>query len=175
MALAGFGAAAPTIDLRLGQRAQAPATIRVVATPGQIIAASWGGTAEQMAKLISLRYPNSNDTPIFAKHRPDIIIEIIGLITHPSVGYDVTLQFLNTVRSPEDILWKQPLLVKAYETIDRELTIAFAGSPGIKKLGKCRYCGSEEMVFSERQTRSADEGASIFGKCVLCGLVSRFS
>lgn len=35
---------------------------------------------------------------------------------------------------------------------------------------RCRRCGSEEVVWEEKQTRSADEGATVFCSCVRCKL-----
>jgi DNA-directed RNA polymerase subunit M/transcription elongation factor TFIIS len=33
---------------------------------------------------------------------------------------------------------------------------------------KCRRCGSEEVTWEEKQTRSADEGATVFCSCSTC-------
>lgn len=33
---------------------------------------------------------------------------------------------------------------------------------------RCRRCGSEEVTWEEKQTRSADEGATIFCSCSTC-------
>ena len=33
---------------------------------------------------------------------------------------------------------------------------------------KCRKCGSEEVSYEEKQTRSADEAATIFMSCSTC-------
>ena len=33
---------------------------------------------------------------------------------------------------------------------------------------RCRRCGSEDVTWEEKQTRSADEGATIFVTCVTC-------
>ena len=33
---------------------------------------------------------------------------------------------------------------------------------------KCRRCGSEEVAWEEKQTRSADEGATVFCSCSTC-------
>ena len=32
----------------------------------------------------------------------------------------------------------------------------------------CRRCGSEEVTWEEKQTRSADEGATVFCTCTRC-------
>lgn len=33
---------------------------------------------------------------------------------------------------------------------------------------RCRRCGSEEVSWEEKQTRSADEGATVFCSCATC-------
>lgn len=37
-----------------------------------------------------------------------------------------------------------------------------------KAIVRCRRCGSTEVVWDEKQTRSADEGASVFCTCTTC-------
>lgn len=38
-----------------------------------------------------------------------------------------------------------------------------------KAIVKCRRCGSSEVRWEEKQTRSADEAATVFCTCVKCG------
>ena len=33
---------------------------------------------------------------------------------------------------------------------------------------RCRRCGSGEVTWEEKQTRSADEGATVFCACTVC-------
>jgi transcription elongation factor S-II len=33
---------------------------------------------------------------------------------------------------------------------------------------RCRKCGSQEVTWEEKQTRSADEGATVFCTCTVC-------
>ena len=35
-------------------------------------------------------------------------------------------------------------------------------------LVRCRRCGGEEVTWDEKQTRSADEGATVFCRCTTC-------
>lgn len=37
-----------------------------------------------------------------------------------------------------------------------------------KSLIRCRRCGSSEVTYEEKQTRSADEAASLFFSCTTC-------
>ena len=34
---------------------------------------------------------------------------------------------------------------------------------------RCRRCGDENVTWEEKQTRSADEGATLFCTCIACG------
>ena len=40
----------------------------------------------------------------------------------------------------------------------------------VEAIVKCRRCGSTDIHFSEKQTRSADEAASVFCTCLRCKL-----
>lgn len=51
------------------------------------------------------------------------------------------------------------MLQEKYEALDDQKFQAIV---------RCRRCGSEEIVWEEKQTRSADEGATIFAACVKC-------
>jgi DNA-directed RNA polymerase subunit M/transcription elongation factor TFIIS len=53
----------------------------------------------------------------------------------------------------------QAMLQDKYDAINDENFTAIV---------KCRRCGSEEVTWEEKQTRSADEGATIFVACVTC-------
>ena len=33
---------------------------------------------------------------------------------------------------------------------------------------RCRRCGSQDVTWEEKQTRSADEGASLYCTCAVC-------
>ena len=54
----------------------------------------------------------------------------------------------------------QKMLQEKYEEINES---------GFNALLKCRRCGSIEVSYDEKQTRGADEAASVFCSCVTCG------
>lgn len=51
------------------------------------------------------------------------------------------------------------MLQEKYEALDDEKFQAIV---------RCRRCGSEEVSWEEKQTRSADEGSSVFCVCTKC-------
>ena len=51
------------------------------------------------------------------------------------------------------------MLQEKYEALDDQKFQAIV---------RCRRCGSEEVSWDEKQTRSADEGASVFCVCTNC-------
>ena len=53
----------------------------------------------------------------------------------------------------------QAMLQDKYDAINDENFTAIV---------RCRRCGSEDVTWEEKQTRSADEGATIFVACVTC-------
>ena len=53
----------------------------------------------------------------------------------------------------------QQMLQDKYDALD---------SDKFEAIVKCRRCGSEEVSWEEKQTRSADEGATVFCVCIAC-------
>lgn len=51
------------------------------------------------------------------------------------------------------------MLQEKYEALDDEKFQAIV---------RCRRCGSEDVSWEEKQTRSADEGATVFCVCTVC-------
>jgi transcription elongation factor S-II len=53
----------------------------------------------------------------------------------------------------------EQMLQEKYEALDDEQFQAIV---------RCRRCGSKEVSWEEKQTRSADEGATVFCVCTIC-------
>jgi DNA-directed RNA polymerase subunit M/transcription elongation factor TFIIS len=115
--------------------------------------------------LLDLKYKNS-DVPIIDVSRIDIIAEIAGMtrIEEFSRLYD----FLSETTTPESVLWDQPAMTDSHNKLAREISIRQDKNVGIKGVGKCKYCPSTELVFSQMQTRSGDEPMTIFVRCTQC-------
>ena len=121
-------------------------------------------TTEQIQQLIALQYPDGS--LIVNLVHTDILLEIVGMLR--AEPYAEVLAFLRTANKPSDILWKQKALDAGREKVARELTIRQMEEKGVKGFGKCRKCGSTELVSARAQTRSLDEPATIFVRCVIC-------
>ena len=128
------------------------------------LAPSWGGSNQQVQELANLTY--SDGTAIITPERRDIIRNVMGMLM--SLPYNDVLLFLQSVQSPEDIIWNQPALDVGKDAVLRELTILQTEEVGVKGVGKCRYCPSTELVYATKQLRSGDEPATIFVRCVMC-------
>ena len=123
------------------------------------------GTEEQISQIITLTYPNG--APIITSNRRDILQEIISMLLKES--FDDVIKFLSLAPDPDYILWEQKALTEAQADLVREIAIQQAEEVGIKGVGKCKYCSSNELVFAQKQTRSGDEPMTIFIRCVNCG------
>ncbi|CAF1927060.1 hypothetical protein Bca4012_071083 [Brassica carinata] len=80
-----------------------------------------------------------------------------------------------TARNAQEIIGKDISYVVSDEDIRRELGISLFGEktqedtelPKIKKA--CEKCQHPELVYTTRQTRSADEGQTTYYTCPNCG------
>lgn len=124
------------------------------------------GTADQIRALISLTYPNGEKI-IDIRRKSDIIIEIIGMLkVNP---FDEVIEFLKESTSPNYILWDQDSMGPSITKFERELALHEDEEIGVKNVGRCRSCSSNELIFVKKQMRSGDEATTIFVRCVLCG------
>jgi len=122
------------------------------------------GTQEQIDMIVSLTYPNKS--PIIDIRRRDVILEIIGMLV--SQPFNQVIEFLRTATSPEYILWNQQSLDEGRTKVAREIMIQQTEETGIKGAGRCRRCHADNLVFAMKQTRSGDEGFTVFVRCAEC-------
>lgn len=128
------------------------------------VAAAWNGDEVKARELAGLTYPNGQ--LIVDIRRRDVLNEIIGMLTY--MPYEDVVLFLSASDSPEEVLWDQKALDPARVARAREITILKAEEAGIKGVGKCRFCGSTELVFAQKQLRGGDEPMTVFVRCVMC-------
>lgn len=128
------------------------------------IAESWNGNDAKARELAALRYPSGQ--PIVDIKRRDVLNEIVGMLKY--MPYEDVVLFLSSSDSPEEVLWDQDALTEARVAQAREITILKAEDAGVKGVGKCRFCGSTELVFAQKQLRGGDEPMTVFVRCVMC-------
>jgi hypothetical protein len=126
----------------------------------------------EIQELTQLNFPNGQRIVSLAD-RP-LLFEVVGLILNLGLkttvdGYVAAREFLQRVQSPQDIYFNSPLLRDAQEKyqVDYEiLRTKVKVAPGVTP---CPRCGSKEVVYVEKQIRSADEPMTIKFTCIACG------
>ncbi|MEM4261120.1 MAG: hypothetical protein QXG00_07800 [Candidatus Woesearchaeota archaeon] len=123
--------------------------------------------SEKIKKLLSLTYKDKDEKIINLKD-PEVLMEIIGMFKKGET-FDSVLKFIQNAPNREYILWEQEFMNEYKNKIMREVEVQQIEETGVKGIDKCRFCGSDRLVFVTRQIRSGDEPATIFIRCVTCG------
>lgn len=126
----------------------------------------------EIQELRELHFPDG--TSILSLSDRPLMYEVVGLILNLGLkttadGYTLGREFLTRVQSSADIIFNSPLLREAQEKyqIDYEiLRTKVKVAPGVTP---CPRCGSKEVVYVEKQIRSADEPMTIKFTCLACG------
>lgn len=121
--------------------------------------------SEEFEKLNKLKY--SNGKPIIDNDDQEVLTEIIGMID--KLGFKTTLNFLSIITNRDELIWTQEAMDLGAAAVSREIDIQQTRETGIKGIKKCRFCGSDELIFNQKQTRSGDEPMTVITKCVQCG------
>lgn len=82
--------------------------------------------------------------------------------------FNSIVKYLDLATSYDDIVWNQPLFDTIKIEIADEIKRSLYKPAGIKGIGKCRQCGSEELQILTKQTRSCDEGQASEYNCLDC-------
>lgn len=121
-------------------------------------------TSNEITELTSLTYPNGN--PILTLSDRNLFFEIIGLIF--TLGYKTSLELFKRATNPYDLTFNSPLMKQAHDKQQIDLEILRTKVTVAPGLAKCPRCGSKEVSFTEKQTRSSDEPMTIFYTCLSC-------
>lgn len=133
----------------------------------QFISKLWkSGQELQINTLLQLTYPNGDD--IVTLDRKDIIIEIVDMIMG-SQEFEETLKFLSSAKNPDYVILENPNMMIVKKQASREIPMYEYDKVGIKGIGRCRKCGSEELLYAYKQTRSGDEPTTVKASCIMCG------
>lgn len=119
---------------------------------------------EQIKVLSETVYPNGDF--ILNIDDNDITLHVIGWASQ--FGYDEVLKYIDAANDRGDLLWNNPTLAKAREADEKEKIILKEPEVGIKGIGRCGRCGSENIVFTETQANSGDEGFTYRFWCTEC-------
>lgn len=120
---------------------------------------------EEIDYLLSLRYNNKERKILLSDS--EILLEIIQLSDkYPSKEI---ISFFEDIKSREEVFFPKEIFQRAKELENREVNLQIVELKGVKGIGKCRYCGNEELIFNQAQTRAGDEGMTTFVNCPRCG------
>lgn len=92
------------------------------------------------------------------------IYEICGLF----VEGHATIESVDNKNSIEDLIWSQDIMDSGRNRVQREIDLATVQKVGVKGIGKCFNCSSEQLIYSEKQTRSGDEAKTVSVTCPMC-------
>lgn len=120
---------------------------------------------EIISSFIKLTWKNGQK--VFTIDNFNVILEITNLLTQNDVQdiYDILPEF----EDEKDFIWNMPGLEDCVEAAQREIKILTTTEKGAIGAGECKFCPGKELVFTKRQIRRADEGMTIFVRCVTCG------
>jgi len=73
----------------------------------------------------------------------------------------------DTLAEKSEIEDEKNMLIQCYQTYRQLLSFDFLSAEGIGAGDciKCRFCGKGNVEFTTKQTRSADEGSTVFLNC----------
>jgi len=128
-------------------------------------------TDEQIKELTELKF--SDGEAILTLEDRNFLYEIAWLIKEKD--YEITYNFLSAdwekVLGSHNIrkkmLFENPLLEKAKDKFYLDMNI-YKTRISVEAGEKCRKCGSTETISVSKQTRSADEAATIKITCINC-------
>lgn len=110
----------------------------------------------------------SDGSPIFNLFNRYPIYDAVAIIL--LMNYYNGIEFLRTVRNSDDLTYGSPLMKSAREKYVMDLEILRVKIEVIPGTGQftCRRCHGNNVLYAEKQMRSADEPTSIKLRCVDC-------
>ena len=124
----------------------------------------WNGTEAQAKTITDLTYENNEY--IIDGNDIEIFVEVISILQND--GFEYAVKFLDNAPSRAYILWDQSALDASKSVLQREMDMYEDTETGVTGVGKCPSCGSNELLFSSKQTRGGDEGTTVFTRCTSC-------
>lgn len=107
----------------------------------------------------------------FFKCEPDFCPNCGTVLPLPGLGYEVACkrcQFKINATAFDGIESHSWHIFHEEDTVPTTKSAQAKDMSGPKVDRKCSNCGHEEMIFATQQTRSADEGQTVFYTCPEC-------
>ena len=149
-----------------------PSLSKKVKNVADILVNLTGISKEEANNLSNMKFSNGEN--IFSLEYRWFIYEMTWLLKE--VGYEKTYNFLSTdwekvlgeMNIRKKMLFENPLMTKTKEKFALDMEI-YRNKVDVEKGEPCRRCRSENTIAAEKQTRSADEAATIKISCLSCG------
>lgn len=121
-------------------------------------------------ELLSISYPFDEYRLLSLTKRADLVYETINLLK--TVGFKSTFDFLidisETPNLNSKVIFENRIFDKNRSSYEKEISyirdkikMSFSDMP-------CRKCNNKTVIQTSKQTRSGDEGVTIFYNCVSC-------
>lgn len=85
-----------------------------------------------------------------------------------NIRFNTVSDYLQSCANYNDIIWHQALFDDIRLQIKEDIKRAQYKPSGVKGLGSCSHCRSDNLIVLSKQTRSGDEGMSSIYTCVSC-------
>lgn len=112
--------------------------------------------------ILNLKYRNGEN--IISEEDPFNTLEIINLWLNFGKDFFSGEEYENS----ENFIWDSPLMYESKKVFYTFLHSQTIEREGIKGLTTCKNCKNDVVVQYSKQTRSGDEGTTIFNRCLRC-------
>lgn len=155
---------------RLRAAHDVPIEVRIRAT--RLIAQSFGAQHDRISAARDVE-SSAHDAAADEEHYRDLVLKCALNCRNNAINASCY-----TARMPDDVLIRGTILEQIRNTeeerkkvFERMLQEKFASidSEAYKSSLKCRRCNSVDVSWEQKQTRSADEGMTVYCVCAKCG------
>lgn len=121
---------------------------------------------KQVSKLLKLR--RDDNSPLITIESVDLLSNIVSMID--KLGFPDTYRYLKDSVDMDDIdiIFNSPIFIDVRRSNFIEKTKDMVIKRITHSIHTCKDCGSKNVEVTVVQTRSSDEGASVFYKCKDC-------
>jgi DNA-directed RNA polymerase subunit M/transcription elongation factor TFIIS len=125
---------------------------------------------KEVSKLLKLK--KNEKKPFLTVDSRDLLMNIVSMID--KLGFENTYIYLKScvkdgIEDDMTIIKNSPIFQDVRHNIFIEMTKNMVIKKITQSVHTCRGCGSRNIEVNVAQTKSSDEGASEFYKCMDCG------
>ena len=122
--------------------------------------------ATEIKTLVEKKLPDGK--PLLSIDNKDSLYEAISIL-YKAPSFDEALSTLSGMNDQSSIIWKNPEMKPYDDRVNREIQILTTKDVGIKGIGNCGRCGSDNLTAAVAQTSGGDESMRTSIACIDCG------